>query len=308
MLKRWMVLSLALILLFSGSAAGEGAAEGMQNGTVLVYDLSGLERNGSALPVGRVSEMVTVAPDLGLAVVHMGMLQPLRAPGGNSVVLEGVSELIRMSMAFSDDSGDVSRQRAASAQVNGMSAQVLEEQFPSVGIPTLCSLSAWIRVDGRGTVRVQVDVQGNRMEWCRILLGTIVPLSQAQSGMSAMLASIGQAVMQGAEARNATPTPAGYKPAPTFRPVETTDTPMAAGASTGEQTVYASYPYATVTMRGGLPLLENPSGKARTLLTLKYNREVTVLGHEGDWAHVSVEYGGKTLSGYIPWNTLKEQR
>ena len=59
------------------------------------------------------------------------------------------------------------------------------------------------------------------------------------------------------------------------------------------------------TNRAGLEVKESASNRAKTLVTLRKDREVTVIGREGEWIQIEVDLGNKKVSGYVPDGTLK---
>ena len=59
------------------------------------------------------------------------------------------------------------------------------------------------------------------------------------------------------------------------------------------------------TNRAGLEVKESASNRAKTLVTLRKDREVTVIGTEGEWIQIEVDLGNKKVSGYVPDGTLK---
>ena len=59
------------------------------------------------------------------------------------------------------------------------------------------------------------------------------------------------------------------------------------------------------TARGGLEVKASASRSAKKVVTLKKDREVTVLGMEGDWYYIEVDLGNKKVQGYVPADSLK---
>ena len=59
------------------------------------------------------------------------------------------------------------------------------------------------------------------------------------------------------------------------------------------------------TAKGGLDVKATASKSAKKLVTLKKDREVTVLGMEGDWYYIEVDLGNKKVQGYVPVDALK---
>ena len=59
------------------------------------------------------------------------------------------------------------------------------------------------------------------------------------------------------------------------------------------------------TARGGLEVKASASRSAKKVVTLKKDREVTVLGMEGDWYYIEVDLGNKKVQGYVPADALK---
>ena len=59
------------------------------------------------------------------------------------------------------------------------------------------------------------------------------------------------------------------------------------------------------TAKGGLDVKAAASRNARKVVTLKKDREVTVLGLEGDWYYIEVDLGNKKVQGYVPVDSLK---
>ena len=59
------------------------------------------------------------------------------------------------------------------------------------------------------------------------------------------------------------------------------------------------------TAKGGLEVKASASRSAKKVVTLKKDREVTVLGMEGDWYYIEVDLGNKKVQGYVPADALK---
>ena len=77
----------------------------------------------------------------------------------------------------------------------------------------------------------------------------------------------------------------------------------AAGQETEDQEPAGQYIMHTA--KGGLEVKASASRSAKKVVTLKKDREVTVLGMEGDWYYIEVDLGNKKVQGYVPADALK---
>ena len=77
----------------------------------------------------------------------------------------------------------------------------------------------------------------------------------------------------------------------------------AAGQETEDQE--PAGPHIMHTAKGGLEVKASASRSAKKVVTLKKDREVTVLGMEGDWYYIEVDLGNKKVQGYVPADALK---